>query len=101
MITNDPILAPDDWGRNGGRGLGGYITVGPVPPGMGGVPAKKNRLPWLGPGEAETLRKSGANPGEVSSGSVKTGFGLKQTPMGQFSGLHPNMVGAARRNFGI
>lgn len=99
MITNNPILAPDDWGRNGGRGLGGYITVrAPAP---GGVPAKKNLLPWLVPGEAGMTKQSGANPGEASSGSVKTGFGLKQTPMGQFSGIHPNMVGAARRNFGI
>ena len=90
-------LSPGDDPR-WGHPLGGYTLVGPVPPGMGGTPMKKNPLPWQVPGEQGQVRM---NPGGQGSGSVTTGFGLKQTPMGQFGGLHPNMVGAVKRNFGI
>ena len=93
-------LSPGDDPR-WGLPQGGYTTIGPVPPGMGGTPMKKNPLPWQVPGEQGQLGQPRPNPGGQGSGSVTTGFGLKQTPMGQFGGLHPNMVGAVRRNFGI
>ena len=110
MVMTSTLSPGDDprWGLP----LGGYTTFGGAPPGTrGGTPMKKNPLPWqvpgeqgqvrMNPGEQGQLGQPRPNPGGQGSGSVTTGFGLKQTPMGQYGGLHPNMVGAVRRKFGI
>jgi len=75
-----------------GQPLGGYTTFGGAPPGTrGGIPLNQ-------PGQ----QKPGAPRQQGSgSGSVTTGFGLKNSPFGQFGGFHPNMAGVMRKNFGL
>ena len=99
MVMNSTSSPGDDtrWGHP----LGGYITVGPVPPGMGGTPLKQKKQPGQqmhGPGQ----QMPGASMQQgSSSGAVTTGFGLKNSPFGQFGGFHPNTVGVMRKNFGL
>lgn len=53
MTSNSSPGVDTRWGYP----QGGYTTVGPVPPGMGGTPMKKNKLPW------QTGGKPGGMPG--------------------------------------
>lgn len=78
---------------------GGYITVGPVPPGMGGTPLGPKR--WHGPQMPGQQMPGASMQQGSSSGAVTTGFGLKNSPFGQFGGFHPNTVGVMRKNFGL
>ena len=79
---------------NWGYPQGGFTTWGGAPPGMEGRPLKqKEQLGQQMPGAP---MQQGS-----SSGAVTTGFGLKNSPFGQFGGFHPNMVGVMRKNFGL
>ena len=104
MTSNSSPGVDTRWGYP----QGGYITVGPVPPGMGGTPLKPAQpgLP-LKPGQpgqqmpgAPMLPGASMQQGS-GSGAVTTGFGLKNSPFGQFGGFHPNTVGVMRKNFGL
>ena len=78
-----------------GYPLGGFTTFGGAPPGTrGGVPLKQKKQPGQQMPGAPRQQGSG-------SGSVTTGFGLKNSPFGQFGGFHPNTVGVMRKNFGL
>jgi len=81
-----------------GHPLGGYILVGPVPPGMGGTPLKPNKLPWQTGGQPGGMplnqkkqpwqQMPGASKQQgSSSGAVTTGFGLKNSPFGKPGGM--------------
>ena len=77
-----------------GYPLGGFTTFGGAPPGMGGTPLNQKKRP--GQQMPGAPRQQGS-----SSGAVTTGFGLKNSPFGQFGGFHPNTVGVMLKNFGL
>jgi len=86
-------LSPGDDPR-WGHPLGGYTTFGGEPPEMGGTPMNQKKRPGQQMPGAPMRQGS-------SSGAVTTGFGLKNSPFGQFGGFHPNTVGVMRKNFGL